>query len=126
MRHGTRWTAPEHARLVKLVEMGKTNREISSALGRSMDTVHGRVFYHNLRGRPKIHPPIQPAMAHIEKADVPAWYLEGWRFAGFSPAGLCRMERYRSPHPTRTIKSQHRDCVRTQTPCIASQAVCEV
>ncbi len=85
---------------LKLINQGKNSAEIGKVLGRRPSTV--RAHKSNLKiKKPKsadivcIHPAVR-----ILSRDVPDWYELGWRFAGFIPGGLCRME-WRSERPER-------------------------
>ncbi len=87
------WSREEHSLLVRLVRDGKTNREISKILGcRSKSAVGSRAQAYGLRtGKPvELSVPTTYLAEFIREADVPAWYVLGWRFAGFSGT-RCKM-----------------------------------
>lgn len=92
MRSYEKWTPQEHAHLVHILEHGKTRRQAAVILKRSQSAVAAQVFKMGIRRRPYPSLPPTPSIS-VAKEEVADWYLVGWRFVGFSHAGLCNMER---------------------------------
>ncbi len=84
MKRQIRWARWEHEKLVRLVSEGKCNREIAGIIGRSQCAVGARAQEYKLRTAP-IEPPKNavPITELISEAELPAWYVLGWRFIGF-------------------------------------------
>ncbi len=89
----TLWSREEHGLLVRLVRDGKSNREISKIIGtRSKSAIAARAKEYRLRTVTPVpmSVPSTYLTEFIREADVPAWYVLGWRFAGFSGT-RCKM-----------------------------------
>jgi hypothetical protein len=75
------WTNHEHARLLKLIEEGMTNRQIAEAIGRPYTSVRARIHLYGLRGGPNLAAPKEKAP--ISRAELIEWYSLGWRVDSF-------------------------------------------
>ncbi len=87
------WSREEHSLLVRLVRDGKSNREISKILAtRSKSAVGSRAKEYGLRTSAPVQMSVPSTYLteFVREADVPAWYVLGWRFAGFSGT-RCKM-----------------------------------
>lgn len=107
MKKQRRWERWEHAKLVRLVADGMTNREIAKIIGRTQCGVHSRARTFRLRSNPPPAPaPVcAPTVVRIAWHQVPDWYALGWRFIGFSHARLCEME-WQSSRPERWVSAE--------------------
>ncbi len=89
----TRWARWEHEKLIRLVAEGKCNREIAGIIGRTQCAVTARAQEFRLRSGDPVEPP-KIAVAKTElisEAEIPEWYVLGWRFIGFYGT-RCQME----------------------------------
>ncbi len=87
------WSREEHALLVRLVRDGKSNREISKIIShRSKTAITCRAQEYGLRTSAPVQMSVPTTYLTelIHEADVPAWYVLGWRFAGFTGT-RCKM-----------------------------------
>ncbi len=106
MRYCIPWTTEETERLTELKSLGRTNQNIALLLDRTVFAVKSRFTQIS-----KLPQPAQKPIVRIAHADVAGWYELGWRFDGFIPGGLCRME-WRGSGPkreqqTRQIVTNH-------------------
>ena len=75
------WTTLEHKQFIRMEVDGKTNHEISAALGRTVGAIKVRIHDYSLqlhRNRSRALPQVT-----INQSDVPEWYELGWRFVEF-------------------------------------------